>query len=141
MQLKKKISGCLLFAIYLLAGIQSIGSPLPSDQFQHQHEDFETVHHEHGFHIGIFHFLGHLLEKVSQQDDLTDDYIQPAISLPSHNEGDELKRTGVDLITSIPFSQIQEVNINDPPNSYLFRSILKSAILATNPLRGPPSFC
>ena len=83
MQSKRNISSYLLLYIYLLVVILQIvstsntlgldGTPIPKGS--HQHEAFEGIHHKHHFHIGIFHILGHLLEKINHASDLANDYL------------------------------------------------------------------
>lgn len=130
-----------LLTIYLLAGLQSVASPLPPETLHHHHKDFEAVHHEHAFHIGIFHFLGHLLEKISQQGDLTDDYLQPAILLPSYNADDDEDAPFFGSF-AIPVNQENtDVNINDPPDFLPYLLLSQKANFSDHPLRAPPSFC
>ena len=77
MQLKNKILSYFLLAIYLLVvlhhsvthshAFEFVGTPV--SEASHQHGDFKDVHHAHQFHLGIFHFLGHLFENINHTDD------------------------------------------------------------------------
>lgn len=139
MSTKKKILSYCLLAIYLLAGVQSIGATLPHEQLHHHHKDFDAVHHEHAFHIGIFHFLGHFMEKIGQQQDSTDDYLQPAIVLPSKNVNDEKNMVSFGHAVIISNTVEGGVNINDPPDDHLTLPFSQLSILSSRPLRAPPS--
>ena len=138
-QPKKKILSVSLLAIYLMTALQSIASPLPPETLHHHHEDFGAVHHEHAFHIGIFHFFGHLLDKIAQQDDLTDDYLQPEFILPIKQLEDGQPITDFNHCLHKKDLAECDVNINDPPDfpPYLFLS--QSVNFAAHPLRAPPS--
>jgi len=140
-QLKKRTFNPYLLAIYLLAVLQSISLPLPPETLHHHHKDFEAVHHTHTFHIGIFHFIGHLLEKIGQHDNLKDDYLQPAIVLSGSNVGNEKDIVCFDLGAIISNLPECSVNINDPPNFLPYLSLLQKVNFSSNPLRAPPSFC
>ena len=130
-----------MLAIYLLAVLQSVASPLPHETLHHHHKDYKAIHHAHAFHIGIFHFLEHLLEKINQQDDLTDDYLQPAIILPSNHADDEKDVLCFDLVAIITNLPECDVNINDPPDDVPYLFLSQKAHFSAHPLRGPPSYC
>ena len=139
MSSRKKILSYCLLPIYLMAGVQGIGASFPPEQLQHQHEEFEAVHHEHTFHIGIFHFLGHLVEKVLLQEDPTDDYLQPAIILPVKKIEGEANKATFDTNPSLCLSEQIDVNINGPPIGHIYSFQLQTTFLTSCPLRGPPS--
>ena len=46
-----------------------------SNHASHQHEEFEDIHHEHTFHIGIIHLLGHLYENINHSNDHSDNHL------------------------------------------------------------------
>ena len=138
-QPKYKILSVPLLVIYLLVFLQSITSPLPPESLYHHHQDYESVHHEHTFHIGIFHFLGHLLEKITQQDDLTDDYLQPELILPKKQSEDDFQIADFDLFIYKTTLAESDVNIHGPPDFPIYFFRLKNAHFTANPLRAPPA--
>jgi hypothetical protein len=104
----------------------------------HQHEDFEKIHHEHHFHVGIFHFLGHLLENIQHTNNFAEEFFvtsskKASKKVVSHNDK-----------IAFHFNYIKwqiverEIKSLRAPPYILF---LKQALtLATSPLRGPPAF-
>ena len=83
MQLRKKILSYFLLSIYLLVVLHhsvnyshttELGDT-PQSKTSHQHDNFKEVHHEHHFHVGIFHFLEHLFEAVNYSNDLADEHL------------------------------------------------------------------
>lgn len=103
----------------------------------HQHDGFEDVHHDNHFHIGVFHFLGHLFENIGHQDDLGCDHIAPSLNI--------LVKKVLDTNSDVHlwcnkndtnYSTVDPLSLSDPPFYRLFSQ--KSKQLAT-PLRGPPS--
>ena len=67
-----RFSSLFLLIVYLLTvtyqvytqddGLRAV------DNSSHQHEEFSAIHHEHHFHVGIFHFLTHLIEAIQVID-------------------------------------------------------------------------
>lgn len=146
MEPRKKILSLFLLSTYLLVvGHQSIfhthDSGFASDaspKHSHQHEDFKDVHHEHHFHVGIFHFLGHLFETINHANDNADNHlvvIQSTITkkAPEHkNLTSTFYNTGNLLIIAIDAESLP-----DPP--YYQVPFLQELNRATSPLRAPPS--
>lgn len=103
----------------------------------HDHEGFDDKHHSNHFHIGVFHFLGHLFENIGHQDDLGCDHIAPAQNIAT--------KKVVDTNSSINFwfNQctsnyliVDPLSLSDPPFHGAFSLISKQP---ATPLRGPPS--
>lgn len=145
MQLKNKILSNFLLVIYLLVLLhQSVshehafefaGTPLPKPL--HQHENFEDVHHEHQFHVGIFHFLGHLFENINHTDDLADDHLlvfQKSFpkKVVDHNISVNHFIYGQHLLVF----EVDAESLPDPP---YFIALLQKLKRPNTPLRAPPS--
>lgn len=83
MQLKNRVLSHFLLAIYLLVVLHHSLSHSHTVKFAdtpvsgpcHKHEAFKDVHHEYQFHIGIFHFLGHLFENINHSNDFADEHL------------------------------------------------------------------
>lgn len=104
----------------------------------HQHEDFKEVHHEHGFHVGIFHFLGHLFESVNHSNDYADEHLLVAKKITNKKVVDHNKT--VDFFTEggnrVVFS-VDAESLSSPPPYHLYLSHrLKQP---NTPLRAPPA--
>ncbi len=107
------------------------------EHFHHHHGGFTDVHHEHQFHIGIFHFLGHLLEKVSHIDADVDAHQIMSFEVLSIDRGDF-------VISFVPSRSIFIVETNhleahegiDPPDD---RIRISERFFSATPLRAPPS--
>jgi hypothetical protein len=44
----------------------------PNALSSHEHKGFDDLHHEHNFHVGILHFLGHLFEGIDYSKEFVD---------------------------------------------------------------------
>lgn len=146
MQLKNKILSYFLLAIYLLVVLhQSIshahvseydGTPIPKSS--HKHNDYKAVHHEHQFHVGIFHFLGHLFESINHTDDLADDHLlvvqnSATKKIVDHNSSVNYFIHGQQLLVF----EVDAESLPDPPYHL---SLLQKLKRPNTPLRAPPSF-
>lgn len=145
-QIKRKIISYFLLTTYLLVVAHQSVSPTYtfelngdfSSQPSHQHEEFQGKHHEHRFHIGVFHFLGHLLEKINLGSDKADDHLVAIQNYPKkkiiNNKGsihDFFSENNLVLI------EVDAESLPDPPDYYLpYLQRLKNANLL---LRAPPS--
>ena len=145
MQLRKKILSHFLLATYFLVVLhQSVSHNHSSEiansktsQTTHQHEDFKVVHHEHHFHVGIFHFLGHLFENTSHQNDLEDEHLvffqkTVAKKVFDYNKSFHFYATLDNLIV---FS-VDAESLPDPPYHV---SLLQRFKQPNTPLRAPPA--
>jgi len=103
----------------------------------HHHEGFEDIHHHHHFHIGVFHFLGHLFESIGHQDDLGCDHIAPAQNIAP--------KKVVDTNSAINFwfnqndayhLTVDSLSLSDPP---FYKSFSHIWYQFATPLRGPPA--
>ena len=147
MQKKRNISGRFLLATYLLVAFNCNFSHNHlalfdiSCEASHSHDEFETVHHEHGFHIGIFHFLGHILEELRHldNDDFGDEHLVNAsdnqFKKPiESNKTSEFSFGG----NQIAFIPVDEIFLTSPPEFSPFP--IQILIKSDTPLRAPPSF-
>lgn len=103
----------------------------------HEHLGFEDVHHSNHFHIGVFHFLGHLFESIGHQDDLGCNHVAPAQNIPTKKVIDSNSDITFcfkhnDISTSI----VDPISLSDPP---FYRSFSQISKRSSTPLRGPPS--
>lgn len=147
MQLKNKILSHFLLAIYLLVVLHhsvshshvSEFSKIPIPKPLHQHENFKDVHHEHQFHVGIFHFLGHLFESISFTSNNTDDHLAVIQNTFIKKVTDH--RTPLDKYfneSNLVLIEVDAESLPDPP--YYQISYLQKLTRFTSPLRAPPSF-
>jgi hypothetical protein len=146
-QLKNRILGHFLLAIYLLVVLHrgvvhqhssDFSDNLPFD-LSHQHSGFGEDHHDHKFHIGIFHFLGHLFDKIDHSNDHADEHIYVANkSLDKKNIENKTKAN----INSIGFGLFileVEIEVDPAPDPPRVIGLQHQYNLSTSPLRGPPS--
>lgn len=146
MQLKNKILSHFLLAIYLLVVLHHsvshthasdfAGTPVPEPL--HQHENFKEIHHEHQFHVGILHFLGHLFENINHTDDLADDHLlvvqkSSTKKVVDHNNSVNFYIYGQGVLVF----EVDAESLPDPPYHL---SLLQKLKLPSTPLRAPPSF-
>lgn len=105
----------------------------------HQHEDFKEIHHEHHFHIGIFHLLGHLFENINHSNDHSEDHLVVAEKTSTKKVIDYNKT--INFLTNrnnmLVFS-VDAESLPAPPSYHLF--LLHRLKQPNTPLRGPPSF-
>ncbi|MFT5386053.1 MAG: hypothetical protein ACI81W_003465 [Saprospiraceae bacterium] len=104
----------------------------------HQHENFKDVHHEHQFHVGIFHFFEHFFENLNYTDDLADDHLlvvqkSSTKKAVDHNRSISPYNNGQHLLVF----EVDAESLPDPP--YL-QSLLQKFNRPNTPLRAPPSF-
>ncbi len=127
-----------MLATYLLVVLHHTASVLHDAghcTYAHAHHGFEEHHHDHQFHIGVFHFLGHLLENISHYDYLETTYLLFSQETVDHQRiGD----------SSNINSYIAEQNIDvyliscSAPNSAFAPFLLYQSKKLNNPLRAPP---
>ncbi len=146
MRLRNTILTHTLLTIYLLVVVDHSvihvhGKTLDSftgSSSTHQHEDFHTVHHDHHFHIGIFHFLGHLFESINHAHDLADKYL-----VVFQKAG--TKKVVVSNPSIVAFFEkndwiLYEVDAESLPAPPYHVSLLQKLKLPGTPLRAPPAF-
>jgi hypothetical protein len=102
----------------------------------HKHEDFKDVHHQHDFHVGIFHFLGHLFEGIDHSNDIPDEHFivgQKTITkeVIDHSKPKNPYYFGNKLL-------VVEVDAESLPDPPYHLSLLPKLKLPGNPLRAPP---
>jgi hypothetical protein len=142
---KKILQGYFLLTLYLLvlshhcafhSHTQKFDNPSESKK-SHQHENFNDVHHDHQFHVGIFHFIGHLLEKISHSDDLADEHLFVVQkSSDKKNVDDNNSLTPYIQGQQLLVFEVDAESLLDPPY-YLF--LLQKLKLPSTPPRAPPS--
>ena len=109
-----------------------------SNSGSHQHEDFKEVHHEHGFHVGIFHFLGHLFESVNHSNDFADEHLLVAQKTTNKKVVDPNKT--VDFFTDGGNSIVVSVDAESLPSPPPYLVFLSHRLKQPNtPLRAPPA--
>lgn len=139
---KKKTRAWLLLSTYLMVILASGSSSYLFNNSQkpkhfHAHESFEHVHHDHTFHIGVFHFLGHVVEIILSLEKTNDSHVAVSSS-PVHEEKFVPDMFSDALNSGIgPFCfQAFGVLANPPPDDWLIPYNLQCPF---SPLRGPPS--
>ena len=132
----------ILLLVYLLVFVQQLAgqedSYLLTKYFSHQHEDYADKHHEHHFHIGIFHFLGHLFESISLVDGNADDHYVVTQKLLFKSKSELKKYFNRLLILLNPLNKdVRAGSLADPP--FYRTSYLQKLIYSSSPLRAPPN--
>lgn len=144
MQLRKKILSQFLLALYLLVVLhQSTVQARTYGIFDanaidisHKHEDFKEVHHEHNFHVGIFHFLGHLFENINESNAHTDKHLITSQKNTSEKTTDYIIPGNFYFIEiNSLFFEVDAESLPAPPE---YLSILQKAKRPNTPLRAPP---
>jgi len=140
----KKIWSSFLLVIYLLVIAHSSAFAghafIKSKAFNldHSHENHESVHHEHSFHIGIFHFIKHLIESINESNDYAGDHL-------IHSQNVIPKKTTVItpsfwIVTfnnySGNYNQDRMKRIVPLPDTIVLR---KEGVKKETPPRGPPA--
>ena len=143
---RNKILALFLLLLYLLAfgfqsttvrGQQSI-SRIHSSSPSHHHDDFHDKHHDHHFHVGIFHFFGHLIEKIGQLKDLNTDHVYLLIETIKKDLGTkDLKLSKYFFTQNEGVFAVDSESLTDPP--YYQIPYLQKLTRSTSPLRAPPS--
>lgn len=145
MQLRKKILSHFLLAIYLLVVMHhSVMHSHEADASKnpnlgsHQHEDFKDVHHEHRFHVGIFHLLGHLFESINHSNDFADQHLLLAKKTSTKKEVDHNKTVNFFTVgkNMVVFS-VDAESLSSPPSYLVF--IPHRLKQPNTPLRAPPA--
>lgn len=144
MQLKNKILSYFLLITYLLVVLHQIVSHTHASEFDgnsvpkssHTHNDFKDVHHEHHFHVGVFHFLGHLFETISHTDDFADDHLLVVQKSSTKKVNDPNSPINT-YIYGEPIL-VFEVDAESLPAPPYYLPFLQKLQLPTSPLRGPP---
>ena len=145
MHVRNKILSHFLLAIYLLVILhQSVSHKhgltsyeIPTSGSSHKHEDFNEVHHEDEFHVGIFHFLGHLLEQINHAEDLADEHLLSFQKKLTKKVVD--RNNPVDVFFDSQQEMAYEVDAESLPDPPYHLSILQKLKLPSTPLRAPPS--
>lgn len=145
MELRKKIFSHFLLFIYLLVVIHYSVNPTndfaieesTSTNKTHQHNESQTVHHEHHFHVGIFHFIGHLLEKINHSSDQSDEHIILVQKTDTKKVVDYKKSKPPFFITNDEL--VFEVDAESLPAPPYHLSLLQKLKLPSTPLRAPPA--
>ena len=136
--------GYFLLMVYLIVvWVQSV-NPLHNFELSsrsasdsHQHVQNGDTHHDHLFHIGIFHFLGHLSDIIKQTDQQADDHV---IMGAEYANSTVMEHASVDhahiLLNITPVSPVDSESLTDPPEEL---SVLNSSLRINTPLRAPPA--
>ncbi len=138
---KNKVRSISVLIIYLIAGLyQSIafGNASSSDiGHSHTHDDYSELHHEHHFHLGIFHFLKHVFENIEKISEDTDDHLTTILKHSPKKDVDSNNNSFTHLsCNGLEVSEVDPLSIMDPPCHHLFK--LQQYIRSTSLLRGPP---
>ncbi len=145
MELRKKIFSHFLLFIYLLVVIHHCINPThdsaidksTSTNNTHQHNEYQTVHHEHHFHVGIFHFIGHLFEKLNHSSDQSDEHIILVQKTATKKVVDYKKSKP--LFFEANDELVFEVDAESLPDPPFHLSLLQKLKLPSTPLRAPPA--
>lgn len=140
---RRKKKAWLLLVTYLMVVLFSNSSHEPladidlqSPKHSHTHESYEGVHHEHTFHIGIFHCLGHIYETILSCDFDSDDHVAIVSKLEKNVKNYVLD---IDCCVSAWISVLAHgsasVLANPPPGDW---SIPTNFHCPHLPLRAPP---
>ena len=141
-----KLLGYLLLAIFLplvfhVGNVEDLGQLMndhSKSQPLHQHEDFDEVHHDHHFHIGVLHLLGHLVEFICQADNVVDEHFIGVNNSTTHKT--TLYSQDVDHPVhklDWPICKVDSESLPDPPR-YL-QSTSPQFLYRSTPSRAPPA--
>ncbi len=146
MQLRNKIISHFLLAIYLLVVLHDSVNHSHTNELKdanlstntHQHDTYTDIHHEHKFHVGVFHLLGHLFEDLNHLNDLADDHIvdfqkSSTKKIVNQNPTTDFFIGGYNIIV---FNEDVE-NLTNPPPYFLF--LLHQLTQPNTSLRAPPA--
>ncbi len=146
MRNKRAISGRILLGVYLLVAVNCSFSHEHLALFDeaceatHNHDEFESIHHEHHFHVGIFHFLGHLFEELRhvENDNFGDDHLISTPINPIQNSFAQNQNTTY-LYTwrEIIIAERKIKPLPEPPD--FANHFLDDFINTDTPLRAPPT--
>lgn len=104
----------------------------------HQHEDFNDIHHEYRFHVGIFHLLGHLFEGINHSNDFAEEHLLLAENTANKKVVDHNKTInfflgkGINIVFSVDAESLP----SPPPYLIFISHRLKQP---NTPLRAPPA--
>jgi hypothetical protein len=140
----KKIWSLSMLTIYLLVVLHHSIPHFHADDFDHnlgttafKHKDFDSINHEHDFHLGIFHLLAHLFESVTHFDETGEEHFFTTFN--KQLKEDQQSNNSVELYAIIPF---QDSSMSMPffeKNGDHFNPILRGLQNPYLPKRGPPS--
>ena len=138
---KKEILSYFLLATYLfVVAHQSIAHNHTSDadsNATHQHNKYSDIHHEHHFHVGIFHFLGHLFENISHVSNTADDYLVIIQNTSTKKVTDH--KTPISTFYNLSKLVMLEVDAESlPAPPYYQISYLQKLTRSSLSLRAPP---
>jgi hypothetical protein len=144
-QLRIKILSHFLLAIYLLVVLHhsvthshDANFSKTSNSVSHQHEDFKDIHHEHRFHVGIFHLLGHLFENINHSNDHSNDHLVVVQKTSTKKGVDQNKTTNfIAGGNSMVVFSVDAESLPDSPPYHLF--LLHWLKQSNTPLRAPPA--
>ena len=104
----------------------------------HTHDSFDDEHHEHQFHIGIFHFLGHIMEHLANNtcdfEDYNNSICLQEIELSAENNSEF--DTSINLVNDSKRG-CKEAHDHPPPDRIYLLSSAQYGV--NNPLRAPPT--
>lgn len=143
---RKKQSKILLFIYLLVVVFQSVSY---TDVFKllntkshshkhHHHTTFVHVHHENHFHVGLFHFLDHLMESIQNLDQETEDHIiQACNSIFPKTEKKPRICSSCILSNTLSFHSVGAASLPDPP--WHKQEFQQALFKHDSTYRGPPS--
>ncbi|MFT4971911.1 MAG: hypothetical protein ACI9XO_004328 [Paraglaciecola sp.] len=109
------------------------------NSISHQHENFKEVHHKYHFHLGIFHILGHLFEKIVHQDFDNEQNIACFTPTSFFNKAVQNSST-VNFYFQIDKDRVFVVGAESLPDPPFYLSFLQKFKRPNTPLRAPPVF-
>ena len=126
---KKEILSYFLLATYLfVVAHQSIAHNHTSDadsNATHQHNKYSDIHHEHHFHVGIFHFLGHLFESISHVSNNADDHLVVIQNTTNKKTSDYKTPISIYFIENIlVVFEVDAESLPDPPYYQISLSLI-----------------
>lgn len=106
-------------------------------KYSHTHDSYETVHHKHSFHIGIFHYLGHVYETIISSDFDSDDHFALVYKLIKNDKNNYLNLYWIvdSSLNALIYSSVH-VLAKPPPLDWLTPTNFNCPQQA---LRAPPS--
>jgi hypothetical protein len=99
------------------------------------HHGQQAGHHEHHFHVGIFHFLGHLFENFNHGDESGHTYLSA-----NHLQNTRANLAPTQFLYILTFIQLPElVSFSGADFCMADESLSHASQLPAHLTRGPPS--
>jgi hypothetical protein len=142
-ELRKKVNSYILLGIYLIVLLHGVSDTTlftngSKSKVSHKHDHFKDAHHDHHFHIGIFHFLGHLFESINQSDNPSDEHL--VFIEKTRTKDDINSKSSTDCFYLWHHAIVNQRDVQSKSDPPIFHQFLLHRLIQPNSyLRGPPT--